>query len=144
MCWISTRKDGKAIAKIAKKDIPIIKIGHRRFHLFVSAAYAYGYEMGKLQKPIKIEPRRRFYDTLYVDGIEEGYHFYKPRMIRIERVISRPLLRIWSVFGKIDFHHYTITDTLCIAKGYIPKGTVYYLNEDGEGVAEQLVITKMI
>lgn len=32
----------------------------------------------------------------------------------------------------------------CIAKGYIPKGTVYYLNANGEGVAEQIILTEMI
>lgn len=137
MCWISTKKDGKATAKVAKKDIPIIKIGHRRFNRFVSAGFAYEYRMGELQKSIKIKSFGGYY-------IEEGYHFYKPGMTRIENVGESFLVVYGTLCKNGHFHQYLITETSCVAKGYIPKGTVYYLNAIGVGVAEQIVLTEMI
>lgn len=139
MCWISTRKDGKAIAKVAKKDIPIIKIGQRRFDLFVSAAFAYEYKMRAQQKPIKIESLHT-----KISYVGEGYHFYIPRMVRIEHVVGTSLITLCGVLCRKYLHHYLINDTSCIAKGYVPKGTKYYLNANGEGVAEQIVLTEMI
>lgn len=144
MCWISTRKDGKAIAKVAKKDIPIIKIGHRVFNKFVSAKYAYEYNMGELQKHIKIEPidGTRYFENYY---IEEGYHFYKPEMIYLK--MHKSYLSMLMVSSRLSafFHcRHLITETSCVVKGYIPRGTIYYLNANGEGVAEQIVLTEMI
>ena len=143
MCWISTRKDGKAIAKIAKKDIPVIKIGHRIFNRFASAAYAYEYKMGDLQENIKIEP---FHHSLCTkrNYIEKGYHFYRPGMTYMEHVVGTSSLMVCGVLRRGFIHHYLITNTSCIAKGYVPKGTKYYLNAKGEGVAEQIVLTEMI
>lgn len=153
MCWIPTNKEHVAVAKVAQKDIPIIKIGYSfQKDKFASFVKIHEYDLQCPTSIVKIKPHsmtvynRKFkYST---DYIEEGYHFYKSNMIRtvLSTLYLDMYINICSRFNKKSVFCFNITGritTICIAKGYIPKGTTYYLNSNGEGVAEQITITEI-
>lgn len=96
MCWISTRKDGKAIPKVAEKDIPIIKIGEIfQKDKFLSSIRRCIYDLQCTTPKVKIIP----YDTR-INYISEGYHFYKPNMVKTILKCSESVVDICSIFNK--------------------------------------------
>lgn len=138
MCWIPTNKERIAVAKVAQKDIPIIKIGKRINNAFISQVYHALYYIN--------EPTQRIFVYPDIDGcIYKGYHFFKPNMVTMRLkydmfgyVFINSRLRIRTP-GYSRFY-----DGVYIAKGCVPRGTIYYLNAYGEGVAEKIVITEFI
>lgn len=142
--WYPTNKSHLAVAKIAKKDIPIIKVGTSGHpEIFVSDFMGAAYWLNKTVPRVRIHP-------MLVGRIEEGYHFYKPNMVTINKnekiCISSEGLPPWYICSRFMPHHLhcVFKEDTVIAKGFIPKGTVYYLNSRGEGVAEQICLTEMI
>ena len=137
MCWSPTNKRHKAIAKIAQIDIPIIKVGTSlEPEIFISDVMAAEYRLNEPVPRIRIHP-------LLAGQIDEGYHFYAPNMITIRPILDDlPTRGISSRFIPYDIHEVFGINTV-IAKGFIPKGTVYYINSRGEGVAERIYLTEM-
>lgn len=142
--WYPTNKSYEAIAKIAEKDIPIIKVGTSLDpKIFTSDFMVAKYRLNKSVPRVRIL-------TGLAGEIAEGYHFYKPNMVTIcrsETIRSlNGLYRPPHICSRFEpYHvHYVFGVNTVIAKGFIPKGTIYYLNSRGEGVAEQIYLTEMI
>lgn len=146
--WYPTNKSSIAVAKIAERDIPIIKVGisSTTSDTFMSYFRHACYELNRPVRQIKIEPLGKF------ELIAEGYHFFKSNMITVNtnelysHSYTFPYMEVRSRFTSEITHFYPkqiVPNHLVIVKGFIPKGTIYYLNADGEGVAERIVLTEM-
>lgn len=141
--WYPTNKTNTAVAKIAEKDIPIIKVGiSEDINFFTSCFQKSCYKLNCPVPRVRIQP-------LSTGAIAEGYHFLKPNMIDIDvdRVVTLmgtvPAVNIHCRFEKQHLVLYFNHERLVIVKGIIPKGTIYYLNANGEGVAERIVLTEI-
>lgn len=94
------------------------------------------YLLNKSVPQIRIHPEAK-------GVIEKGYHFYKPNMVTVSKVgLFMTYIRSRIANNSHCTCHIFMRKVL-IAKGFIPKGTVYYLNSKGEGVAEQICLTEM-
>jgi hypothetical protein len=109
-------------AKIARKDIVCYKevenVGSP-FEIVIRSFFAeYPYELGKLNKPVKIRIQKCIDEDKEI--IHKGYHSYE--------FIPKCLIFPNDVIVK------------CI----IPKGTKYYSNLDGEYVSENIIIKEIL
>ena len=138
MCWTSYNK--KISAKIAKQDIHTIKFVDNKFindKAYVSCYRKYVYIKNKPAPKIKITPLNDvFRDGLTKQVINEGYHSYsaeiKTEIVRDEEDCNPTYICLYSTNGAyMDcFKVKRVRQVTCI----IPKGTKYYVNENGEYV----------
>lgn len=142
MCWI-----GEDVKQIAKENIPIFKICCLIDGQIISLYQKYPYN---LNMP--------YYSEIHIEEtglihymITKGLHSYHPK-VRIWYAYDQyaiPKVRIWYAYNQYAIWglHGTVmcTTDLNIIKviGYIPKGSVYYLNYRGEYVSDKLVLTEI-
>ena len=140
MCWTTFIYPH---IQIATENIPVYKIVDKKkgfwfWSTFSSYYYGFTYKLHKRYS----EKLGRIWDPctgLY--AIDEGIHSYHNTLTRIST--SKYGDRwIRSFNGEILDNYCTLARTIVKVQGYIPKGSKYYLNEDGEYVSEQIVLTK--
>jgi hypothetical protein len=148
MCW--TNKS-KPIEKLANNDIPVYKLVIDNGENSV-LSYFYNdkntpFKRGKVQKKVRIFP------CYYLEGgyyeINEGYHSYSLNC-KLEKILNNHDISIseqlWYVH-KIDENKkekYWLKDTDRIGKFIIPKGVIYYVNDDGDYVSEKIKLVDII
>lgn len=133
MCWISEEIPKR---QIADNDIPVFKM-LRKGHfdgIFVSPYFGFIYAVGKVyskKNPITI-----------VGGItnfmiKEGYHSYSSKTVIVYNRSA-----VYSTDnGKVDILLDCYEECTEVS-GYIPRGSVYYLNNQGEYVSDKIVLVK--
>ena len=139
MCWTTSIYPH---IKLATENIPVYKIvdktgGFWFWSTFSSYYYGFTYKLHKTYSE-KLGAIHDLRTELY--AINEGIHSYHNTLTKIST----------SKYGDKwvnDFNGY-ILDNYCRlgnvvkVQGYIPKGSKYYLNENGEYISEQIVLTK--
>ena len=101
--------------KIAEKNIPIIKICFKKAGKIISLFYNFEYVLNKVYTT-KLIPEFPF-------TINHGFHSYA-KECELQNFV----------------HMYN--DNLYLVSGYIPKGSVYYINTHYEIVSNSIVLTK--
>lgn len=138
MCWV-----GKCDVKIAKRDFYVYKLGRVSDKGFNSLYQNFIYVPGVLNETVKMSPIIPHYYSIYkllkdqYGIIYEGYHSYKD--IAMPYSDLRPYYRT-IYLGKIaeDIRLYNIYS---IATFIIPKGSVYFTNEEGVIVSNKIRYT---
>ena len=139
MCWEGKVSD----RKIATRDIKTKKIVE-----FINGSYCayfrrnFRYELGKTYtakiKPYKQEPS----DTHCI--IDTGLHSYAWDT-KMTRITDGDIVVVCARECGIRMgRFYFLRNHILVMECTIPKGTVYYENEDGEIVSEKLIINKQI
>lgn len=147
MCWI-TRKKENAIGRIAEKDINVYKIMYEVKCNLYSWYNNFPYEVNTTyiwNKKLKIS---RFFDCW---TIEKGFHSYSNE----STIISKENNRAFGESFVVRSHNNNeLCDSYFVSTGYclrnikkveciIPKGAIYYENEGGEIVSNQIKITNL-
>lgn len=136
MCWITFDKPLKK--SIAEKDIPIFKVCTKsaRFLNTVRSYFKdYYYQLGivyELSCIIPIEINDHF-------EIDEGFHSYLASCIFKHDVFDN----IWIISTRSMRYVCSYESRGIKVSGYIPKGSEYYVNEDGECVSNSICLTKI-
>lgn len=131
MCWKTDRKEYTQI-KTATKNIPVYKFLTRNAH---TPFKDYPIIFEKKLPKVELLDDYHFYDN----GINQGYHSYS----------TSTSVRFWE--SPLYTHVYAQSAggrwlgsfprrSIVCHKGYIPKGTKYYINEWCEIVSETLVV----
>jgi hypothetical protein len=135
MCWECKAKD----KKIAKRNIPVKKVLYKNNK---SPFRGFLYEDGKeYQRELDVHMKWK-YDTEKPSGIfiESGLHCYSNKCITKEIHYDREayICIFCPIFSSISSflkkHHKVV-------KGFIPVGSTYYENKNGEIVTEKLILT---
>lgn len=146
MCWITERNINE---KIASKDIVCFKL-FREQDIVYRTKHFLGFKLGK-PKIVKLNSVIQHFEYI---------PYKKQKSINLHIESDKPI---------IDFIHYKIKEYVRIEEGYhsyatlaiakfnktsspitiivgciIPKGAVYYLNEDGEIVSSTIIVTDKI
>lgn len=128
MCWT-----GKITGfRIAFKDVPVIKVCYKRgdFKGYLSKIQNYLYDLNKTEKaklgitPSKVR-KGFFFD------INEGLHSYEATKFWSE----------WANYYNVSEYIGLISDENCnyhYVVGFIPKGSIYFINDSGEIVSNKL------
>jgi hypothetical protein len=145
MCWV-----GEPFAKVADKDIKVYKVVRAthftnkqgRDEVQAEAWYRGNtvYFPGKryqLGKPLVRIPTNHFCECY----IEEGFHSYSAEKTSMRRSVNDGMLRLDSE-NRIGFDFYLYKPSILIC--VIPRGTVYYENENGEIVSEEIITQRIL
>ena len=137
MCWRS--KNLKI--KTAKRNIPIWKVVHfdNKNKIYISPIKGYHYGLGNYNITNMTFQTSHYYNE--ITGYE-GFHSFLNKVcykysgtdIHIYKkciFIKRFIYNMWGY-------------SAAIAKGYLPKGTKYAVNEFGEVISNRIVINKFI
>ena len=143
MCW-ETKKHIKP--HVADKDLHVYKICLRQYN-DGALPYYYPtrvfYEEGKTYAADHfVEPQPLHYDFVYME-IHHGMHSYScKRQIKLYEKIPCTICSYFD--GGSYLGNYNIKLNLLLALCSIPKGTTYYLNENGEYVSEFIKMDKFL
>lgn len=128
MCWKTDRKEYTQI-KTATKNIPVYKFLTRNGH---TPFKDYPIIFEKKLPKVELLNDYHFYDN----GINQGYHSYSTSVCLSESLNNTHVYAPSpSPCWLGSFPHRIVCH-----KGYIPKGTKYYINEWCEIVSETLVV----
>lgn len=121
MCWISSKKP---IKKVATEDITVYKL--LSFDLRAPFIH-YRYFYAEKQKEIELKITERYdpYSRLHI--IEKGYHSYSK-------------LSTIKFIQKTNQNWMPLEIFICT----IPKGSVYYENENDEVVSSNIIINRKL
>lgn len=131
MCWTSPNHP---VYKVAEQDIPVYKRFDKQQMIFknsklvavTSLERGYNYIINRLNKPIELK-------HIYVKSPYVGYKYYN-----IHKGYH-------SWLSRKDCHPYIFyTITIRVVKCIIPKGSTYAVNEFGEVVSSNIVVTDEI
>ena len=148
MCWRTYKIAEK---KTAKEDIPVFKI---MYPSCKSIYYLKGYELDVLYTS-ELDSPIQTYDY-YGRGnfiVNRGFHSYLKESVKTLRNEPQDLN---GTFTSLNHYFHTLVivseknhmlDNLSLlnnsyikVSGIIPKGSKYYLNEDGEIVSDQIIL----
>ena len=161
MCWIGKLED----KRIAKTDIKVFKVFRvepgnqlREERVFKAPFYSHDYHMdtcytirdGLKPHSPSVDPRNYY--------IHEGYHSYLPSECTWERTTNFYGRQVISVI-----HHHPqyrcLDNALAIYEGYdygdnynrlsvvectIPRGSEYWVNDNGEVVSDSIILNKKL
>lgn len=131
MCWRNYNKPLKKL--IAEENVPIFKVCTKssRFSNTVASYFRdYYYQLGVVYKLSYITPR----EVNFHFEIDEGFHSYLAGCtFKHNIVFSTPPMRWVCSYN-------SCYDPIKVS-GYIPKGSEYYVNEDGECVSNSICLT---
>ena len=144
MCWIGLLEN----RRIATEDIPIYKIMIKGNGCFSSYFWHSKYIKNEIrQSPIIID--NEFEGKEKEIKVNVALHSYSIEHTFIEKAYKEDpkfdnytciYIRDSSNKNTLEFYD---DDHLIVVKGYIPKDSVYYINNRGEIVSNQLVMTKI-
>ena len=136
MCWVSD----VAVPRIAEEDVEIFKICESYELDVVESYYMLSYytlnEVYKLASPIVVEFKEDILPNKF--AINRGFHSY----------IKECVVRTFSIYKSLEVQYNgrcieAYNDYVIKVKGYIPKGTKYYINNNGECVSEAICLTEI-
>ena len=149
MCWI-----GKFKLQTAIEDIPIFKIVRKPYSsTHVKSVYTrFRYDLNYLYKL----GNYKITAIDYVEGDEESevdlaFHSYNPDLVSVTitggiifiRSTNREDINNTPSFGR-SLDYFTFIQSIVKAEGFIPKGAQYCMNENGEYISNEIVLTKVI
>lgn len=139
MCWTTSIRPQ---IKIATENIPVYKIVDKKggfwfWSTFSSYYYGFIYKLHKRYSE-KIGGIRDLRTGVY--AIDKGIHSYHNTLTSIST--SKYGDRWIRSFNGEILDNYCRFGNVVRVQGYIPKGSKYYLNENGECISEQIVLTK--
>lgn len=140
MCWLTYKKECTE-CRIATEDIPIYKVLYntlRSLYRFYEYSLNKVYSM-EINSPYEIPSKIR--NSHY--SITLGFHSYSPSMT-YTRVYHDLFWTVNSNNKGMILDTFTNTNNTVKVKGFIPKGSHYYLNENGEYVSDSIVLTEII
>ena len=131
MCWKS-----KLVPKrlVAKRDIPITKILAPNMCAYFFRGFQY--DLHKQYLTELKEPRWDCVLDKYI--INHGFHSYSKK---VKMAIDEDYIHVFYPSCGVALAVYSSVAN--IVNGIIPKGSHYYLNDDGEYVSDSIIITKI-
>lgn len=136
MCW-TTNKFIHRESKIAEHDIKMFKVCSPSIlgiNTVVSYYWELPYALNQVYDSLKNGLRLEVYGPDYAE-INEGFHSYSLDC----NIVKQTVISIWNNRTFLDSYN---VDSI-IVYGYIPKGSVYYINERGEYVSDKICLTKI-
>ncbi len=140
MCW-TTFEPPKRL--IAEEDIPIFKVCVESAKITDgTVVYSYfEYYPYDINKVYKLSDKITLYKRPATTNIYRGYHSYLETECKFEKY---PIFDQWVVRDKnlqyiCSYKYFGIK-----VSGYIPKGSEYYVNEQGECVSNSICLTKIL
>ena len=139
MCWSGIKNE--SIAKIAVENIPVFKICVKDLHGRVVPYYYPGslvYDKGLTYRS-EVNCVR---SSIGIYKIDVGLHSYSPKCTIVVKsynwvnILSPELLKIGE--------YYVSLDTTCMLLCVIPKGSIYYVNKNGEYVSSKLTVIDVV
>lgn len=133
MCWVST----EAIRQVAKEDIKVFKIGENHEGMFCSMYKGFEYQLNQLYTSC-IDIESQDYNNRFVGS--QGFHSYDPSIVHLKISKNNEILRweVKTIHGRLDYDTDGINNVK--AECVIPKGSVYYENDFGEIISNQIII----
>lgn len=138
MCWT-----GYYIPQIAERNIPIFKVVRERYGAIFSAYTHYRYFLNNLVV-VKIEDA---YDAgANYQEINRALHSYNPEIVHVIGLIPNSYPRLINIITeskRLDYFH-NFDGSCKRANGFIPKGSIYCMNDDGEYISNQIILTEIV
>lgn len=166
MCWKTKKLPEK---KVATEDISIIKVVAKNEDSDVIVPYymlgTYKYKLGEEYKTRigLIGEHITYREEMPVYFIEKGFHSYSKDMCSYSKdkdafgkeyiAITKPNLecamfgtRIHNELDKTSINKFGLFKEYepVVVSGYVPKGSEYYLNEEGEIVSDKIVLKEVM
>ena len=132
MCWVSSQ----AVKQIAEEDIKVFKIGESHGGKFCGMYTDFEYQLNQLYST-HICIREADYQDIFIGS--QGFHSYDPFIAHLD--IPENGIIQWAVYAgkrRLDFD--TDGTNYVKAECIIPKGSVYYKNDMGEMISNQIII----
>jgi len=144
MCWVS--KECKPL--VSDGNVKVIKICGQKANslLFGYFRTLFSYHLNLTYKTeVKIH-KPYFANEFYG---REGFHCYSADKCTWKSDVKNRVIKIGTYSDTLTYFasypiDYANFSNVVIAEGYIPKGTVYYINMDGEIISNSIVLTKII
>lgn len=135
MCWT-----GNLILHTAEENIPIFKVANKGLDGIYSYYLLSYYQLGVLKSsPIIIAKKNWILRTVKVNT---ALHSYNPKKVTVNKDIFSNCIFIYYK-GKILLDVLSFNKTSVVVKGFIPKGSQYCENEEGEIISDQLILTEI-
>ena len=145
MCWRSSKK---VEPQIAQHDIPIYKILSKDNKTFRSIYFGFKYELNKTY----VYLNSCFKSIEFVTSSKEyekcgGFHSYDLTKTTYSSTVIQGCVKVITIETKRKEYY---LDSIyhrgnCIAvKGFIPKGSCYFVNDNGEYVSNQICLTEVL
>ena len=138
MCWVSsTMQKHTALHKI-----PVCKICHlviEEGYVIQSMYYSHKYKLNKLYKQQVPIVERATFGERYI--INEGFHSYSKDVTIGKQIDGLEGTCICISYKGNELDWFRAYNSLIKVNGYIPEGSVYFVNDIGEYVSEALVLT---
>lgn len=139
MCWTTFIAPNKLIAE---EDIPIFKVcikSPQITDVSVVCSYFENY-CYHINKVYKLDGQILPYPRSGAIDIHWGYHSYLETECKFEKY---PVFDQWAVMNKNSQYVCAYKNYAIKVSGYIPKGSEYYVNEQGECVSNSICLTKI-
>lgn len=128
MCWI-----GKITGfRIAFKDVPVIKVCYKSKHIsgYLSKIRDYVYDLNKTEKA-RLNISHYKEQKGFLLEINEGLHSYAARDFWKKWTKYYNVSRIIGLINNnVNGYNYLV--------GFVPKGSIYFINDSGEIVSNKL------
>ena len=139
MCWFTNKK---LKFKIAKENIPIYKICCKEDDKILSYYKKFEYRLGWIYNTnfeVTFDDKMfEIYKGFHSYSLNKTYYEKRYDIIRVFKNESFIELIFNSNSNKLDAYSFCI-----VVSGYIPKGSVYALNEYGEYVSNSIILNKI-
>ena len=132
MCWYTKSKT--IGIKVAEEDIPVVKgLDRKNDEEFYSPIFRFKWKKGIVYTSLLSKPKVN--NFLKIFSIDEGFHSCT-KLIYVDNYMDGiPFTKMINGFGRtILCRKYDIVNAV------IPKGSLYYVNEEGDYVSNQLKI----
>lgn len=137
MCWTTFEKTPKKL--VAKEDILIFKVCVKSLKANEVCSY-FKYHYYDINKVYILNDQIILDKGTYSTNIYKGYHSYLETECKFEKY---PVFDQWAVMNKNSRYICAYERYAIKVSGYIPKGSEYYVNEQGECVSNAICLTKI-
>lgn len=134
MCWTGKRFFER-MPRIALRDIEVYKVLGKDGK---SPYQEYQYDFNKETKQVYLKTLKRVNGAI---DINEGYHSYSKKCYFIYYITTCHIFAFSKKSKSAFFSTLGDFSYKKIYKAFIPKGTIYYQNRDGEYVSEKIIVT---
>lgn len=153
MCWYCT---GEIRKKTARKNIPVFKVMNDQSknqdirNIVTSIYQKFEYVLGKQYELPEIDVKSNTHRGMKTFSIYEGFHSYNQDKCRYEFANDRTFYIKSSLSSTQNPYNFRLIDRfsflvpVCVVNGYIPKGSTYYENKDGEIVSNRIVLENVV
>ena len=138
MCWQSNSKN----MQISDGNVKVKKIcrfvnGNLCGYFYKDFTYALNTEYHDLLLVLYLDLEHAYVGT-------KGFHSYSADKCQILYNQETRLFEIWKDSYSTMFNTFiNFKKTVVVVEGYIPKGGVYHINEDGEIISNSIVLTRI-